>query len=130
MTTAKTIWLVNDEPYVLQALGMMLRQACPGVKIEEFAGGLAAWNELAKRQPQLLITGDIMPGLRGCEIAERLHQRGDVFPIIVTSGWLSSEQWVDALAAQGMNIQFLPMPMTVGQLLDSVHRAWGEPLES
>lgn len=128
LKSPRTIWLVNSEPGVLQSLTLILRYGFPDVVLEDFAGAQAAWARLENSQPDLLITADAMPVMRGSELVERLHQRGDTFPIIVTSSWKLTRDLVDTYAAKGMNIQFMELPMDVRDLINMVHRTWGEAL--
>lgn len=122
----RTIWVVNDEDCVLQAEAMILRQGFPHVTLRLFGEGVTAWEALQHDRPDLLITDDAMPAIRGQEIAERLHERGDKFPVMVTSPFEPTQEWVNALAAQGMCIEWLALPMDLGEFLDRVAALLGE----
>lgn len=123
----RTIWVVNDEDCVLQAQAMILRQGFPHVTVRMFGDAVTIWAALQQDQPDLLITDDAMPAIRGQEIAERLHARGDKFPVLVTSPFEPTQEWVQGLAAQGMSIEWLALPMDLAVFLDRVTALLGEP---
>jgi len=75
--------------------------------------GEAAWQELLREDPHLLITADAMPVLRGSEIVRRLLDRQASYPIIVSTPFARDEEWVRESASAGLNIQFLGMPWTI-----------------
>jgi DNA-binding NtrC family response regulator len=125
MTTAKTksVWLVNDEEYVRKAFCIMLEHGIPNIKLTRFEWSVQAWEALAQDKPDLLVMGDAMIQMRGKDIAEQLFARGDNFPIIVTSAWEGTKEWVDALTAKGMKIQFLSLPFDPTTLWDATRSA-------
>jgi DNA-binding NtrC family response regulator len=63
------------------------------------ARGFNLTKYIRSESPDLLITGDAMRGLQGSEIALRLHERGDRFPVIVTAAWEPTRAAGDAMAA-------------------------------
>lgn len=132
MTTAKTksVWLVNDEEYVRKALCTMLEHGIPNIKLTRFEWSVQAWEALAKDKPDLLITADAMVQMRGKEIAERLFARGDMFPVIVTSAWEGTQEWVETLAAKGMTVRFIQQPFQARDFWDVVRQALGLPPRS
>ncbi len=132
MTTAKTksVWLVNDEEYVRKAFAIMLEHGVPNIKLTQFEWSVRAWEALAQDKPDLLIMGDAMVQMRGKNIAEQVFARGDTFPVIVTSAWEGTKEWVDALAAKGMNIRLLELPVQARDLWDATRLALGLPPRS
>ncbi len=123
----KTIWLVNDEENVRKAFAMMLAHDLSNIKLTQFEWSVQAWEALAKTKPDLLITADAMVQMRGKDIAEQLFARGDTFPVIVTSAWEGTKKWVDALAAKGMNIRLLQLPVQARDFWDATRLALGLP---
>jgi CheY-like chemotaxis protein len=75
--------------------------------------GEAAWQELLRADPDLLITADTMPVLKGSEIVRRLQDRKAKYPIIVATPFARDHEWVLKSASAGLNIQILGMPWTV-----------------
>jgi DNA-binding NtrC family response regulator len=117
------IVMVNDEPYVLQSFEIVLRDwfklGTPLLYLNPFE----AWQELCQTDPDLLITGDAMPGLRGSEICQRLLARKVSYPIIVNSTWEPTETWARDLANRGLNVSFLPLPAQLADLRNLVEAA-------
>ena len=78
-----------------------------------FQDSVEAWEELLKKDPDLLITGTWFPRLRAREFVGRLMERKAEFPIIVMSTYEPEESWVREYANRGINIKFLSMPFDV-----------------
>jgi len=79
--------------------------------------------------PDLLITDDGMPGMRGGEIVARLAERKVTYPIIVISAWEPTANWVQEYADRGMRISHLPAPFDVPTFCAHLSRHLG-PLET
>jgi FixJ family two-component response regulator len=84
---------VDDEEIVLDIVKAMIR-AKFDVTIQSFQDSNEAWQELLRADPVLLITDNIMPGPTGEDLVRWLVQRQVQYPIVVTSGWPPTEQWV------------------------------------
>lgn len=110
------IVMVNDEPLVLDALEMMIRFWFKDATILMFSVPEEALEELFRSDPDLLITDDKMPKLNGSDIVGRIADRNVTYPIIVTSPWSPTEQWVREWASYGLNISYLAQPCTVEEL--------------
>jgi CheY-like chemotaxis protein len=106
------IVVVNDEPFLLQMFEALIRLLFPDSDLLLFSSGPEAWENLLRSAPDILITGDRMPGLYGEEICQRLSERKASFPIVVTSAWEPTEQWVSRCASRGLNVRLLPAPFT------------------
>jgi DNA-binding NtrC family response regulator len=104
------IVVVDDETVVLQSVEFVVRSVFPAVTLLLFLDSKEAWLELSERNPDLLITDDGMPTLRGKEIVQRLADKKATFPIIVNSPMETTEEWVRAFASRGMNISFMALP--------------------
>ena len=115
INTPKII-MVNDELCVLEALEMMIRCWFKKATILMFNVPEEALEELLRSDPDLLITDDKMPRLNGSDIVERLADRNVTYPIIVTSPWSPTEEWVREWASYGLNISYLAQPCTVEEL--------------
>jgi CheY-like chemotaxis protein len=122
---AKTVWLVNDDEYVRKSIGIILEHGVPESRLSNFTRSVSAWEALALSKPDLLIMADAMVQMRGREIAEQLFARGDTFPIIVTSAWDGTQEWVDVLATKGMNIKLINLPVTPDVIWDMTRSALG-----
>jgi CheY-like chemotaxis protein len=122
---AKTVWLVNDDEYVRKSICIILEHGVPEIRLCKFDRSISAWESLELSKPDLLIMADMMVQMRGKEIAEQLFARGDTFPVIVTTAWDGTQEWVDALASKGMNIKVINLPMTPDVIWDMTRTALG-----
>ena len=82
--------VVDDEEVVVEIVSLMLRSRFH-VEVLPFCSSLAAWEELERTSPDLLIVGGMMPDLLGEEIVRGLMVRSVTYPILVVSGYLNRE---------------------------------------
>lgn len=106
---------VDDEEIILEMVKTIIG-AKFNVTIQSFQDSNEAWQELSRADPCLLITDDIMPGPTGEDLVRWLVQRQVPYPIIVTSGWPPTEQWVRNYTETNPNITFLRCPFTTDEL--------------
>jgi FixJ family two-component response regulator len=120
---------VDDEDVLLKLIETTICAKFNNVTIQSFQNSDEAWRELSQTDPDLLITDDAMPGLSGEELVRRLAERRVQYPIIVTSGWPPTEQWVRKYAGTNLNITFLRCPFELKQLYKELHRQLGSKLQ-
>ncbi len=120
---------VDDDDLVLKHVRRTFLETYRNVVIKTFQKSNDAWSELLKEEPDLLITDDKMQELSGEEIVRQLVERGVQYPIIVTSGFPPTEQWVSKYKAHKSNIIFLPVPFTRPQFLNALWRQLGKQLQ-
>ncbi len=65
------IVIVDDDPDLLQLIQLTLEGA--EHEVVPAADGFAALEQIRLRQPDLLVTDEMMPGMTGTELAERLR---------------------------------------------------------
>jgi two-component system phosphate regulon response regulator PhoB len=89
---AARILAVDDEPDLLLALQLYL--ADEGFAVATASNVPEALRLIAQRQPDLIVTDHIMPGLSGLELCRTLRARPDTrnIPIILHSGWDISQE--------------------------------------
>lgn len=112
--------MANDERPVLDTMTIILQHSLKNARILSFQNSKTAWEALLQEDPDLLITDDAMPGLRGKQICEQLLEQNTTYPIIVNSAWEPTKEWVEDCASRGLNVRFLECPFTVDQLLNVV----------
>ena len=116
------IVVIYDESVCLELFGATIRACYKDIDLRLFQDSQEAWQELSRSDPLFLITGDQMPGTSGEEICRRLLARGATFPVIVTSAWPLTEQWVSECKSRGLKVELLKMPFhtdTLRQVLQS-----------
>lgn len=115
------IVVLDDEPFVGEALQMMLRFDLPDSFILTFTDAAAALQELEREGPDLFTTDINHVGMRFPEILDRLADRRGKFPVFVLSAWAESDtakEMVKRCKDEGWNVTLLSKPF----LLDDLRR--------
>lgn len=81
------IWVVDDEPAVARFLGELLEDWGYSVRLFTEPSQVLAAFEIEKKDVDLLITDQTMPGLSGVALAVRLHSLKPNLPIILCTGY-------------------------------------------
>jgi DNA-binding NarL/FixJ family response regulator len=123
------IILANDEDWFLEMIGLAIHTKFKNVIIQTCQDGNQVWQRLLRADPDILITDDKMPGSTGEDLVRRLEETGVSHPIIVTSGWPPTEQWVREYADKNWNITLLRSPFTSEQLYKELSKQLGSKLE-
>ncbi len=95
-TTAPRILVVDDEPQILRALKVVLREA--GFQVLAADTAAEALDLAAVRPPEAAIVDLVLPDLDGVELTRRLREWSEM-PILVLSAVGDEEQKVRALEA-------------------------------
>lgn len=114
-----TVFVVDDEPPVRQAVARLLRSAgidaCVFGSPQEF---LLGYDSAA---PGCLVLDVAMPGLNGLELQRALAERGSELPIIFLTGRADIPMSVQAM--KGGASDFLTKPVHDQDLLAAIRRA-------
>jgi len=98
------------------------------VVLKSFTFSQAAWEELERTSPDMLIVDGVMPYISGEQIVRALMGRKATYPILVVSGFLSGDV-VRGWFPDAPNVAFLRKPFTAQQLVDEVEKHF-EPASS
>jgi len=79
-----TVFVVDDDAAVCDALGMVLRAA--GMRVETFRSAAAFLKRLRPERPGCLVLDIRMPGMSGLELQDELHKRRIHLPIVFLTG--------------------------------------------
>ena len=96
MSTAQRILVCDDEPQILRALRVILRDA--GFEVDPAATAAEALDKAAVRPPDAAIIDLVLPDGDGIEVCRQLREWSEM-PIIVLSAVGEEEQKVRALEA-------------------------------
>ena len=77
------IVIVEDEPSISEVVGLYLKRA--GFDVTTFPDGLSAYEQLAKKLPDLVILDVMLPGMDGFSLIRSIRDRSDVPVILLTS---------------------------------------------
>jgi FixJ family two-component response regulator len=115
----QTVFLVDDDPSVLSALGRLLRSA--GYMVEAHASPRAFLERAAAALCGCVVVDLRMPEVGGLELQEELARRGCLLPLVFLTGHGDVPSTVRAMKAGA--IDFLSKPVEDTDLLAAVDRA-------
>lgn len=81
----RTILVVDDEPYVCDAVRMML--AFDGHRVETAGSGKEALDRFAKGKYDVVITDYAMPNMKGDELAMSIKSRVPNQPVVLITAY-------------------------------------------
>lgn len=117
--TPHSIFIVDDDPAMRDALTLMLRGA--GFRARAFVSADDFLGDLPTDASACVVTDVRMPGVEGPELVRRLKTlRGDSWPVIVIIGHADVPLAVQLMKA-GVS-DFIEKPFDPQQILDSVGR--------
>lgn len=109
--------LIDDDPGVLEAVGMLLESK--GMAVRRFA---SAESFLGTSGAEGCVVSDLrMPGLNGMQLLEQLQQHGDPRPVILLTAHGDVELAVQALKHGAFD--FIEKPFEESRLVQSVRNA-------
>jgi len=114
-----TVFLLDDDPAVLKAVGRLLQAA--GFAIKTYCSAEAFVSEHDASTPGCLVLDLLMPGLNGLGVQEALALRGIDRPIIFLTGVGTVPAGVEAMKAGA--IDFLTKPVDKSELLSAIKSA-------
>ena len=112
----ETILLVDDRPDVRTLTALMLRDL--GYTVLEAAGPSQAL-EIVHSKVDLILADEIMPQMRGTELAEKIRASNPRVGILIMSGYIGSDQSHHF----DPKFPFLSKPFTQQELALALHRA-------
>jgi two-component system response regulator FixJ len=119
MTAAPTVFVVDDDPVVLNSEVALL--TAQGYQTRCFLSAEQFLAEFDPETPGCLITDLRLKGMSGLELQRQLQERGASIPIVVVTGYADVPVTV-RLMEQGA-VTLLEKPYEPAQLVDAVERA-------
>jgi FixJ family two-component response regulator len=113
------IYLVDDDPDVLRAVGRLLRSAGHAVQGYSSAAGFMAGYQ--PDAPGCLVLDVAMPGTNGLDLQDWLVRTGSLLPLVFLSGCDHVPSSVQAM--KGGAVDFLTKPADEAELLEAVDAA-------
>ncbi len=93
------ILVVDDEPSIVDAVGMSLRYE--GFEVDEAGTGRAALDAVEQRPPDLIVLDIMLPDFDGLEVTRRLRARGVHTPVLFLTARDAVEDKVAGLTVGG-----------------------------
>lgn len=118
-TPSVSIFIIDDDPAVQQALRLLCRSA--GYHSEIYSSGadfLKAYNE---QMTGCILLDVRMPGMSGLELQEALNARHSILPVVFMTGHADVPMAVNAMQSGAMD--FIQKPFTDEELLDRLRSA-------
>jgi len=116
---APTVFLIDDDQAVRDAVGLLLRAT--GLIVESFASATDFLKSDGIRRPGCLLLDVRMPGMSGLELQSHLLERGWCLPVIIVTGHGDVPMAVRAMKAGA--VDFLQKPYNDQTLLDRIAQA-------
>jgi FixJ family two-component response regulator len=117
--TPRLIAIVDDDPYVRNALGSLLKSS--GFASRAFSSVRDFLASLSEGLPDCIIIDLHMPGMTWLELQQELRREETRLPIIIMTGHFDPELRKQCEAAGA--IAFLPKPPTVDALFAAIYAA-------
>lgn len=109
----KKVWLVDDDPVLLEMISRVLETA--GMEVTAFNDPETAVREFQKGCSDLLVTDIQMPGMNGFEVMKRIrHKGGEELRAIAMSG-----QYIEENRRDGFSL-FIQKPFSPQALLSAL----------
>ena len=116
--TGETVFVVDDDPSVLRAIGRLLRME---FTVEAYDSPSTFLGALRPDAPGCILLDLALPGVSGLELQERLIAAGCLQPVVFLSGHGSVRTSVQAMRAGALD--FIEKPWENDSLLNTVRRA-------
>lgn len=119
MNATPTVFIVDDDPAVRDAISLLLRT--DGLAVQSFASAVAFLEAGADQQPGCLLLDVRMPEVSGLDLQKRLQARGCHIPIVFMTGHGDVPMAIRAMKAGAFD--FLEKPFQGQALLERVREA-------
>jgi CheY-like chemotaxis protein len=117
------IIVVDDEPIIADTLVNIFRgEGHEGFAVSSGESAIKLVKLMLPRQPDLLVTDVIMPGMNGVETAKEIMKLVPTCRIILFSGQAESTDLVSQAQAQGYSFEILAKPVNPTILLAAINR--------
>ncbi|EIM29805.1 response regulator transcription factor [Microvirga lotononidis] len=115
-TLSRTVFLVDDDEDVRDALQMLLRTA--GFAVEPFPSALAFLERRDHKAEGCIVADVRMPGVSGLQLLERLAAEGERMPVVVITG--HGDVSACRRAFKGGAVDFLTKPVDEQVLIEAI----------
>jgi two-component system, NtrC family, response regulator AtoC len=117
--SAETILVVDDDPYIQEALEDRLESL--GYRVLLAADGQQALDLLGQQDPQLILLDIEMPGMKGVDVLREVRRREKDIPVIMITAYGSIDLAVQAMKDGAYD--FIPKPFDPGHVALVVQKA-------
>jgi two-component system OmpR family response regulator len=125
--TKQRILVVDDEPSIVDAVGMSLRYE--GFEVDEAGTGRAALDAVERHPPDLIVLDIMLPDFDGLEVTRRLRAKGVHTPVLFLTAKDAVEDKVAGLTVGGDDYVTKPFALAevVARTRAILRRVQGDP---
>ncbi|GFO67813.1 two-component system response regulator [Geomonas limicola] len=117
-TASGLVIVVDDDPYVLESVAMLLTVS--GFEVRPFSNGFDALAELRNSPPDVVLTDVNMPRITGIELLEKIHECDRDIPVILMTAYAELEMAVSAIKKGAFD--FIIKPFKPPYLIHAVEK--------
>jgi len=117
-TASGLVIVVDDDPYVLESVAMLLTMS--GFEVHSFSNGFDALADLRRTPPDVVLTDVNMPHITGIELLEKIHELDRDIPVILMTAYAELEMAVSAIKKGAFD--FIIKPFKPPYLIHSVEK--------
>ncbi|NIP74295.1 MAG: nitrogen regulation protein NR(I), partial [Gammaproteobacteria bacterium] len=126
MSSAQTVWIVDDDRSIRWVLEKALNQA--NIMTQTFDSGEALVRKLNQDRPDAIISDIRMPGIDGLELLSRIAETHPGLPVIITTAHSDLDSAVASY--QGGAFEYLPKPFDIDEAVATTERALAHAREA
>lgn len=119
MNSDATVFVVDDDPDVLESLGELV--ASIKLPVQCYRSATEFLDDFDPQRPGCLVVDVRMPGMSGLELQEKIREEGADTPVIVLTGHGDVPMAVRAL--KNGAVDFLEKPYRAQALIDRIQQA-------
>jgi len=120
MKKRKDILVIDDEPVIIDAVNKICSIHNFNVAAAiDFISGMKLLDDFTF---EIILCDVMLPDISGIEFLEKIYSKNIESPVIMMTGYSTSENAVKSLATGA--IDFLPKPFTEDELLSTIYRAF------
>jgi HD-like signal output (HDOD) protein len=116
----RSIYVVDDEPLLLEATVPALQGLCGDWEVTAFDEPSAALQAVEAHEPDAVLTDHLMPGMEGSQLLERIRIISPATIRLIMSGYVA----VDKLRLLTSAHQYLAKPFEATKLRDLIQRSF------
>lgn len=119
----KSVMIVEDEPYIIEALSFLLKNE--GLNVSTYTDGQGCVERIKAVSPDLVILDMMLPNKSGMQILEELRSINQFInlPVLMLT---AKGQKKDRIAAESAGVSlFMTKPFANKEIIQNVHRLLG-----
>ena len=120
----KNILLVDDDPTVSETLLGLFDQS--EYNFHHLEDGDRALNFIENNNPDLVLLDVNLPSISGLDILKEIKKRDSNLPVIIISGYVSTENAIQAMKEGAY--EYITKPFQIERLMLTINKAMGDQL--